>query len=224
MKTLNAIADLHAENLIHIGLRSVFLFDPVVKMVEGEFYGKVADSSKLYDGSLIKELIAYSDRCAPSKESASTCKKLLEGAQEIINRIQSEISKGYLRVYLEGQGGIFYDDFLRRGIEVVLLDKNNPFYPDKNQKYRERIWAGRICSFNSFDNSLLIAGGDHIRNKHGLVDILKKRNLAVNVVLDNRDMHTILGQELSNYTSFVNRLKDLKNKSSWHPIGDNETI
>jgi len=127
---------------------------------------------------------------------------------ELVRRIYAhqfkELREGrYLRIYHEGYGMHPIERYaLSNGLEFISLDEDNLYYleldkrENKNlQKKSEGVWIDRITPSPAINNSLLIAGGEHINNGYGLITRLRRKGIIVNPLVPS-DYYDVIGRKI----------------------------
>ena len=210
MYVLKAIADSHSSNRIlrlfeRYRFKQEFVGEILEKIINSinnnpkcviqkdfweEFTNKlIPEAYRMWDKIKLPESIR---RRNPPEKSIP---RNLEKVRKIYELQFQELDKGYTLLYQEACDcdcplAIYAQN---RGIETIFLDKNNPAYhldPDDEefdeliQIWRESFWVRKIKPSPKINNSLLVAGKNHIDNKYGLAIRLKKKQIHLTSVLD----------------------------------------
>lgn len=124
----------------------------------------------------------------------------------------------FKRIYQEGCEKTPLGKYAQnKGLDVVLLDEENPFYDaliddytlgashlprfaerqDQFNRKREGLWiADKIKASPEINASLLTSGQEHVENRFGLVDRLLDRNIAFNIIPCD---YAALGRDSTHY-------------------------
>jgi hypothetical protein len=117
----------------------------------------------------------------------------LDSVRKIFSSTFKELKNKHQHIYMEGQFSSLGRLLQKYGTSITYLDSGNPFLRqigedlknnnlsayDKNQEQRESLWIEKIVPGNHLENALLFAGSDHIKNRWGLADKLRKKDIEL---------------------------------------------
>ena len=92
--------------------------------------------------------------------------------------------------------GLFVATDLYQMIDNWFRQKAYDKRENKNlQKKSEGVWIDRITPSPAINNSLLIAGGEHINNGYGLITRLRRKGIIVNPLVPS-DYYDVIGRKI----------------------------
>jgi hypothetical protein len=210
MKTLDAIAEAHPDNLISLSVHSMYYGDDVIKTVQSAFSeGRKKSPVFLLDENFWTSLHdrisdegrAYNKQNSSSIYDAEQFEQVIDLsvqqmgiARKIWEREIALIREGkYKTLFAEGDGATFAGRVAEHiGMDVVYLDRDNKFrseldnlnYPGTEEYDNHQRERENVWVQRINDGGLIIAGGEHLRGAYGLDKQLLNKGIALNVVED----------------------------------------
>lgn len=205
MKTLNAIADVHVDNVLGLALECGVggdvseIHDKTKPLVT-----QMCNNPLLVLGKgFSRDFLGFIYKNRFDLESFNFAKEMYHMGRDILRREINEISKGYKTVYCEGDTySLPAKAALIMGLGVIKIDKD----VRKSYTERESDWVEVISSTSTLEKSLLLAGGAHLRNEFGLIDKFAGREIRLNIVLNNDKSYGNIKILAGQYKDHLHRL------------------
>jgi hypothetical protein len=121
------------------------------------------------------------------KEQLNILKTLFSGHLDVMG------GGDYDQIYAEGEMGGRYQVIAdQKGIDLVMLDVDNPYFglcPQPHQEHevmsrKEDFWLERISTTGK---PLLFLGYEHVNNRYGLVEKLNELGVTMNIIQDSTE-------------------------------------